>query len=487
MKPLQLFGSSPTMWLTLEKLIQQVMWLILFLILAPILGPKPYGLFTIVMAFLGFCELVIVGATVEALVTHPGVTDDHLRTGNLAAMIAAVAAAVVAFVAAGPMATIFDAAELAPLFRALAPLPIISALTVSPTALLLREMRFRAFALRSTVGLLSGGAAAVALALYGAGVWALVMQILIQRVVELLLLWSSARTPLGFAWSKSHYLDLRGYAASVGISKAMAWSGGQIPRLILGWYLGPTDLGLFSLAGRMAEVVAQVFIVPLAWVARLTLRRLAEDLAGFAGEFRLVLRQIGFVAFPVCVGLAAIMPYLFARFLDQRWIGGVAPTQIMALMGIPAAFYYLFTAAVLAVRQPRLDSRVAVATNSTTALAVLLAAPFGLYASCLAMLAQRIMLMPLPLVYLRRAIGVSPAAIVLTQLPILGAAIAMGAMVTLVAPAITNRLGLSFGLVILMVVGVCVYVPLALVAAPDIGRMWWNKARSFGSSDLGAV
>src|ERR1700733_2250320 len=186
MKPWQLFGSSPTMWLTLEKLVQQVMWLILFLILAPILGPKPYGLFTIVMAFIGFCELVIVGATVEALVTHPGATDDHLRTGNLAAMLAAIAAATVAVVAAGPMANVFDAPELAPLFRALAPLPIISALTASPTAMLMREMRFRAFAVRSTVGLLSGGVVAIALAEYGAEVWALVMQILIQRMVEVL-------------------------------------------------------------------------------------------------------------------------------------------------------------------------------------------------------------------------------------------------------------------------------------------------------------
>jgi O-antigen/teichoic acid export membrane protein len=470
------------MWLTLEKLVQQVMWLILFLILAPILGPKPYGLFTIVMAFIGFCELVIVGATVEALVTHPGATDDHLRTGNLAAMLAAIAAATVAFVAAGPMANVFDAPELTPLFRALAPLPIISALTASPTAMLMREMRFRAFALRSTVGLLSGGVVAIALAESGAEVWALVMQILIQRMVELLLLWSSARTPLGFAWSKSHYLDLRGYAASVGISKAMAWSGGQIPRLILGWYLGPTDLGLFSLAGRMLEFVAQVFIVPQAWVARLTLRRLADDPVEFGKEFELVLRQIVFVAFPVCFGLAAIMPILFARFLDQRWVGGVGPTQILALMGIPATFYYCFTAAALAAKKPRLDSWVAIATNSTTALAVLLAAIYGLYAACAAMLVQRILLMPFPLVLLRRAIGVSPVRIVLSQLPILGAAIAMGAVVTLTAPAVTSRVGLSLALGIMVLIGIAVYVPLGLLTAPDIARMLWSKTRSLMSS-----
>ena len=65
MKLWRAFGSRPTIWMTLDKLTQQIIWLLLFLILAPILGPKPYGQFTIVMAFIGFCEMVIVGAAVE--------------------------------------------------------------------------------------------------------------------------------------------------------------------------------------------------------------------------------------------------------------------------------------------------------------------------------------------------------------------------------------------------------------------------------------
>jgi hypothetical protein len=52
----------------IEKFMQQAMWLLLFLILASILGPRPYGQFTIVMGFIGFCEFVVVEATVEALI-----------------------------------------------------------------------------------------------------------------------------------------------------------------------------------------------------------------------------------------------------------------------------------------------------------------------------------------------------------------------------------------------------------------------------------
>lgn len=447
------------------------MWLLLFLILAPILGPKPYGLFTIVMAFIGFCEVVIVGATVEALVTVPDATDSHLRTANLVTVIAAVVASVAVFAAAIPIAKLFDAPDLGPLFRALAPLPVISAFTAGPIAVLSRNMRFRALALRSIFGLLGGGIVAVGLAWYGAGVWALVAQILVQRCIELALLWASAHTRLGFKWSHSHFCDLRGYAISVGVSKSMAWFGTQIPRIILGWYLGPNDLGLFALAGRMVDFIAQVFIVPQAWVARLTLRRFANEPAGFAEAFQLVIRQIAIVSFPVCCGLAAIMPTLFATLLDQRWAAGVLAAQIMVLTGIPATFYYCFTAAVLAARRPHLDSQIAVATDSTTALVVLLAASHGLYAACIAMLAQRIAMMPAPLIMLRRVTGGSPIAVIWSQLPVLGAAAVMGWIIVLCTPLAQRIFGHFLTPPILVLIGVITYTPLALLAAPDIVKM----------------
>ena len=53
---------SPVAWLTADRVTQQVLWLILFAILAPILGPRPYGLFSIVMVFVS--ALVIYGIVI---------------------------------------------------------------------------------------------------------------------------------------------------------------------------------------------------------------------------------------------------------------------------------------------------------------------------------------------------------------------------------------------------------------------------------------
>lgn len=486
MKPWRLLGSSPTIWLTLDRLTQQAIWLLLFAILAPILGPKPYGLFTIVMAFIGFCEMVIVGGAVEALVTIPEATDSHFRTVNLAGVVAAAVAGGAVFAAAGPIAKFFAAPELEQLFRVLAPLPVISALTAIPVAVLSRHMRFRALALRSIVGLVASAMIAVALAWYGAGVWALVAQVLAQRCIELAILWASAHTRLGFGWSQSNFRELRGYAFNVIISKGMFWTGSQIPRIILGWYLGATDLGLFALAGRLIDITSQVFIVPRSAVARLTLRRFADAPAGFAEEFNLTIRQIAILCFPVCCGLAALMPILYT-FLGQRWTPGILPAQIMVLTGIPLTFYFCFTAAVLALREPQLDSKNAVAINATTAAMILLTASYGLDAACAAILAQRVVMMPLGLMMLRRIAGISPIGVVWAQLPILGAAAVMGGIVVLATPMVERFFSLPVSFLILVMIGAASYAPLALLAAPDLIRLLRQRFVATMNPDLGTV
>ena len=103
------------------------MWLLLFVILARLLGPKAYGVFAIAMVFVGFFEIAVVGAAVEALVTVPDLDANHLRTVNLCSIVMAIFAGAIIFSSADLWAQWFDSTDLKPVFRMLAPLPVISA------------------------------------------------------------------------------------------------------------------------------------------------------------------------------------------------------------------------------------------------------------------------------------------------------------------------------------------------------------------------
>src|SRR5579859_5252587 len=108
---------SPSLWVTVEKLSQQVVWLILFAILAPILGPRPYGLFAIVMVLVGFCEFVTVEAAAEALIGVESLDPQHIKTATTGNLIVAVLAGIAVFLMAPAVADAFGDAELVALFR----------------------------------------------------------------------------------------------------------------------------------------------------------------------------------------------------------------------------------------------------------------------------------------------------------------------------------------------------------------------------------
>jgi O-antigen/teichoic acid export membrane protein len=235
------------------------------------------------------------------------------------------------------------------------------------------------------------------------------------------------------------------------------------------------------------DCVIQIFIVPQAWVARVALRRFADEPNGFAQAFQLLIRQIAILSFPVCCGLAAIMPVIFDNFLSQQWRAGIPAAQILILTGIPATFYYSFTAAVLAARQPHLDSKIAVATDSTTAIAVLLVASHGLYAACIAMLVQRVAMMPAPLLMLRRVTGISPLIVIWSQLPILTAAAIMALIVVWITPLVENIHPQLLVAPALILIGALSYLPFALVAAPDIVKGIYRRVAKLVSPGLEPV
>jgi|GEM_PF-1093737 O-antigen/teichoic acid export membrane protein len=477
---------SPSLWVMIEKLSQQAVWLVLFAILAPILGPRPYGLFAIVMVFVGFCEFVGVEAAAEALIGMDPLEPLHLKTATSGNLAIAIPTGIAVFLLAPLFGRLFGDPELTRLFRALSVLPAISALTSAPLAVLKRRMDFRPLAIRSTLGLAIGGIAGVALALTGAGVWSLVWQILVQRIAELAILRLSAGSAagIGLGWSRSHYHDLRDYAGHVFVSRSTAFIGGQLPRVIIGYFLGPVDLGLFTLASRLAETLIQIAVAPRAIVARVDLRRFRRGEAALEAAFHRLLRDIALIGFPMSFGAVATIPLLFSVWLDRSWQGGIWAAEMMLLTVPPLAVFYAASSVLLALNFPRREARISVLQSVSTALFVLAAAPLGLDAVCLVMVVRLFLLMPYPALVVWRACGISPRSMAAAVAPPFCLSVAMAAVVTAISPLVVRSAGPRVALAGLIVIGGLVYALLVGLFAPNEVRRF---VAGLGSKGIGPL
>jgi O-antigen/teichoic acid export membrane protein len=468
---------QPVAWSAVEKFVQQAIWLLLFFILAPILGPRPYGQFAIVMAFIGFCELVLTGPVVHALLSMEPLERDHLRTASLAGLALALLAGGAVFLSAPYIAQAFGDTEIEPIFKTLSAVPAIMALTAAPVAVLKAHLLFRLLALRTILGLAIGGIAGVGLALSGAGVWSLVGQFLVQRIAEAIILWSTAHTRFELGWSKRHFAELRHYMVNVFFIQAMAFASGHIPRLILGFFLGPVDLGLFVFAWRILDALVWTTLHPPTEVARITLRQFQNRTKELEAAFGRILEDTALVAFPVCCGAAAVIPLIFTILLDSRWQPAVFASQLMILSAIPLVVFFIGASVLLAMKRPQDEAKMTLAHAVAGSLFVLLAAPFGLNAACFVTLLRQLLLIPMLLYFLSAQCGISPRAVAAAVSPALVASLLVGYSVTLAAPIVEHQFGPIASLVILVCMGIAIYVPLAGIVAPRGATRLVSSAR----------
>jgi O-antigen/teichoic acid export membrane protein len=447
---------SPTTWVTTDKITQTVLWLVVFSIVAPILGPRPYGLFSIVMVFVGVSELILSEGTVEALVTVDELDRRHMSTANLVSGALALALTLLTSGLAPAIATLFDDADLKNLLWALAPLPVLSTLSATPTAILRRSLKYKQLAVRNIAGLMIGGICGIVLAVAGAGVWALALQALAQRLAEVTIVWLSVPVRMEFGWSKAHFRDISPVGMNVLTGLIMTFASGQLPRLVIGYVLGATDVGLFALANRFLDLTIRTTVMPRTAVGRIELRDAKPGSAEFVRIFSEMTQHASILAFPVFCGAAALSPDLFRVWLNHRWMPGVVPTQLMLISGVPLAFFYCIDSAFLGAKQSSVFKWTATLQTLTIMITVLCVAPFGLDMICLSLAIRSWVLLPIFLLWFRRACRLSVYTALRPALYALVGAVIMAALLNLpfLRPQWFSR---RYDFIFLVIIGTAVY------------------------------
>jgi PST family polysaccharide transporter len=465
----------PTAWVTAERLFGQIFGLIVFAIQAPLLGPRAFGLLAVVMVFVGFWEAVPGAAATDALISIPDIELKHYGSTTVGATIFSLFLGGAVFAFAGPLSIALGDPNTLGVMRAMSVLPVIQALSIAPSAAAQREMQFRSLTIRTIVSLIAGGMVGLILAVSGAGVWALVWQALVQRTVATVVLWIYVPTTFSMSVSRSHMTELSEFALPNMVSRLMSWASGQIPRLILGFYLGPARLGLFTLATRFNDILTQIAIGPKAMVARVDLRRFRDDVEGLRLAVAQVAQHISLITFPLSVGGAIIAPTLIDTWLDPRWHDAILPCQLLLMMSVPFVTIYVSASLLLALNLQRWEAGICTAQSLAIVAAVAVAAPFGVSAAAAAMLVLAVLTAPLVIYVMWRECGIGLRHILLPQLPpslaCLMMALAIFAEHSLLKPYLSAPI--SMGVEVLT--GASIYIAVILLILPRSSGAWLGQ------------
>jgi O-antigen/teichoic acid export membrane protein len=438
--------------------------LIVFLILARLVEPSAFGLVALAAVYVTTVQALSDQGLATALIQREGLEAAHKDSAFWANLAVGVILGFVTLALAGPAAAFYSEPRLAPILRWYALWPLLGSLSVVQQALLRRALRFRELALRQLAGAIAGGLVGIVMAYAGMGVWALVAQQLVNQAVALVVLWSIAEWRPRFAFSYPHFRHLFGFGFNVLAANVVRAIGFQADRLVLGYFLGATELGYYSVAQRLLAIVtdfvagsAERIVVPL-------FSRIQGERERVNRGLMTAQRILSLITIPAFVGLAASAPVLMPVILGAKWQASVQSTQILAAASLGYCLSFFFGHVLTALGRPGLRLGIVTAQALSQTVMSLIGVRFGVAGVAVAVTLNQILFYGVELLVLRSNAGFSLRAYLGEGLVPLAASIAMAAVVVLLGQAMAGQRPV-FQLLAQVALGLAIYGAIILVFA----------------------
>ena len=460
------FGANVA-WMAGGNWGEHVISFLIYVALARILGAETFGLVAMASALVILAEAMVRETLTEWLIAEkepePGHYDALFWTlGGVSLVIFAGL-----YFGAGFIARAMGEEQIAPLIQVLAIVVPMTGFTGVPVAILRRNARFDILGARAVVGVVVGGSVGLALALSGAGAWALVIFRILLVAANEIMAWVFAGWRPGFKGRLHHLRSFLSMGLSTFWLQAAYLVSIQSATVIFGAMLGPVAAGFFSLAWRLTEILTFLVNVPFAMVSQTAFaatRRRGEDVTSFMDT---VLRVTTLPSLAVFSGLA-VLAGPFIRFcFGEEWVPAAAIVQVLCIVGLYRSVERIQHVFCLALGQAKGLAVITTIEAIAGIVVMVLLVPYGAVAVTLGFALRYIVFWPLRFAYASRFGGVSLGRTAALMAPGLMAA---GAMVAVLL-AMIHGLGLDpyrlFWLGVLITTGAAVFVGFVALFMPN--------------------
>lgn len=305
--------------------------LITTLILARLLAPEDFGLVAIGLVVIGYLEFVNDFGVSAAVIQR---RDDSDHTASVAFWVnlaIGVVLTLLGVVTAPWLAAVFNEPQATSIIRVLSLSFIITSIGAIHAARVQRELRFKRRVIPETAKGVAKGAVSITLAVAGFGAWSLVWGQLAGALVAAVLYWRA------FPWRPAPIFDrdtARGVLSFGSQMTLVGLLGGlhkNVDYLIVGRRLGARDLGLYTMAFRLPQLLIESIVNVTGQVIFPALASVQNERDRLRRALQRVLGATGLLVVPLGAGLALTADPFVRTFYGERWHAAIPVMQLLAV------------------------------------------------------------------------------------------------------------------------------------------------------------
>lgn len=307
-------------WKLLERGGNQSIQLVVQIVMARILTPKEFGALAIMLVFINIGNVIVTSGLSTALVQTEEVDDSDFSTVFWMSLGASAILFTALFVAAPTLSTFYGMPTIVSPLRVLGLLFLITAFNSVQVAIVQREMQFRKVFNATIVSVLVSGVIGIAVALAGAGLWALILQQLVYQVTNCFVLGLQVRWAPSFVFESAKAWKLFSYGWKLLVSGLLDQGYQSLSDLIIGKQFSASSLGLVSQGKKYPQAVGGMLDGAIHPVMLSAVSRVQTDASQVKRLVRRALKTSTFLIVPSMTLFAVAAKSIVGLLLGEKWI-----------------------------------------------------------------------------------------------------------------------------------------------------------------------
>ena len=325
---------SGFIWRLAERVCAQVVTFVVTVILARILMPEEFGLIAIVNVFVAVADVLITSVFSVALIQKKEADDVDFSSAFYASLLMAVVLYVIVFFCAPLISRLYKNDLLTLIIRVTGIKFFISAVNSVQQAFVSRKMIFKKFFFATFFGTVVSGVVGIALALKGAGLWALVAQLLTNPFIDTIILFITVRWYPKFLFSFERLKSLFNYGWKIMCSYLAGTFFNRLSSLVIGARYSASQLGYYNRGESLPNLVTNNISATLESVLFPAISKYQDDREKMKSSVRRSVSLANYVLMPLLFGLAAVADHFVLLLFGEKWSMAIPFVQIFCLQGI---------------------------------------------------------------------------------------------------------------------------------------------------------
>ncbi len=322
---------SGVMYTGVSKYAGIIISLVITAVLSRILTPDDFGIVAIATVIITFFGVFSDFGIAPAIVQNKELDKEDLSGLFSFTVWLGLLFSAFFFLGSGAISTYYNSPVLATICRVLSVSLFFNTVNIVPNALLYKDKAFKFLAKRTLVVQSVAGSIAIAAALNGAGIYALLINPVLSSIIIFLV--TLRRYPQRFQWS----LGLRPLKKIFSFSlyqflfNAINYFSRNLDKLLIGRYMGMISLGYYEKSYRLMMLPLQNITYVITPVMHPVFSDFQNDLKKLESSYLKVVRLLAFIGFPLSVFLFFTAKELMLLIFGPQWEASIPIFQILAL------------------------------------------------------------------------------------------------------------------------------------------------------------